>query len=95
MFLPFGFKILNAFKISITKSTEMEFFYEAIMTTLKQRKESKTRRNDLVDLMLDAIKGDLKNEGGDSEQQFEKDGKLNHEVNKKGDLDEFSIGNVQ
>ena len=73
----------------------MEFFYEAIMTTLKQRKESKTRRNDLVDLMLDAIKGDLKNEGGDSEQQFEKDGKLNHEVNKKGDLDEFSIGTVQ
>ena len=67
------------------------------MTTLKQRKESKTRRNDLVDLMLDAIKGDLKNEAGDrdSEQQFEKDGKLNHEVTKKGDLDEFSIGNVQ
>ena len=97
VFLPFGFKILSALNLSITKSTEMEFFYEAIMTTLKQRKESKTRRNDLVDLMLDAIKGDLKNEAGDrdSDQQFEKDGKLNHEVTKKGDLDEFSIGNVQ
>ena len=48
---------------------ETEFFYEVLLESLKQRRQSKTRRNDLVDLMLDAIKGDLDHE----EEQNEAD----------------------
>ena len=60
--------------ISFSKSTETDFFYNAVMSSLKQRRETKTRRNDLVDLMMDAMKGELIN-GKDDEvekEQFDK-----------------------
>ncbi len=49
------------------------FFYDVLMTSLKARRESKTRRNDLVDMMLDAIKGELNEEHNEhADDQFEK-----------------------
>ena len=35
------------------------FFQRVVEASIKQRKESKTRRNDLVDLMIDATEGTL------------------------------------
>ena len=59
LFLPYGKKLLNAMGKSIFfKKIETEFFYEVLLESLKQRRESKYRRNDLVDLMLDALQGD-------------------------------------
>ncbi len=83
-------KILSVLKISVMKVTETEFFYDAVMASLKHRRESKTRRNDLVDLMMDAIKGDIEHEEEGHEEQFEKDAKLDH-VHKKGEFDELTI----
>ena len=37
MFMPMGFKIMNFFKIPITKATETEFFYDVVMASLKSR----------------------------------------------------------
>jgi hypothetical protein len=48
---------MRLLKIPFTKEEETNFFYEVVVESLKQRRESKVRRNDLVDLMMDAIKG--------------------------------------
>lgn len=45
---------------------------------------------DLVDLMLDAIKGEVAEDVDQQEEQFEKDAKLNHQT-KKGEFDELTI----
>ena len=57
--LPFdlGITMMRLLKIPFTKSEETLFFYEVVVESLKQRRESKVRRNDLIDLMMDAIKG--------------------------------------
>ena len=88
--IPGGSRFLRFFNVSITKETETEFFYEVIMSSLKQRRESKHRRNDLIDLMMDAIKGDIKHDELGNQDQFEKDAKLDH-VPKKGEFDEMVI----
>lgn len=88
--IPYGVQILNALKISVSKETETEFFYEAIMSSLRERRKSKNRRNDLVDLMMDAIKGDIEHDKDGEDDQFEKDAKLNH-VSKRDEFDELTI----
>ena len=72
--LPGGIYILRALNLSVTENTSTEFFYEAVMSTLNHGRETKIRRNDLIDLMLDAIKGDLDEDENENEEQeqFEK-----------------------
>ena len=86
--LPFdlGGIILRFFNISISKSQETEFFYDVIVNALKNRRDSKSRRNDLLDMMLDAIKGDLENIENveKSQDQFQRDSKLKRVSNIKG-----------
>ena len=72
VFLPGGNKILSAMKTSVMRETETEFFYSAIMSSLNHRRQTKTRRNDLIDLMLDAIKGEMETGADEEEEQFEK-----------------------
>ena len=48
---------MRLLKIAVTKAEETNFFYEVVLESLKQRRESKVRRNDMIDLMMDAIKG--------------------------------------
>ena len=59
-------------KTSVMRETETEFFYSAIMSSLNHRRQTKTRRNDLIDLMLDAIKGEMETGADEEEEQFEK-----------------------
>ena len=69
--LPGGQKLMRTFGISVMPwIKETNFFYQAIMSSINHRREHKTRRNDLIDLMLDAIKGDLDDDV--HEDQFEK-----------------------
>jgi len=56
--MPGGYHILNALNVSLTKDTETGFFYQAILSSLNHRRQENERRNDLIDLMLDAIKGE-------------------------------------
>ena len=93
LILPFGLgaKILGATGKSVfSKVVETNFFCDVLKESLKLRRESHQRRNDLVDLMLDAIKGDLDAADDKDEEQFEKDAKLKHTA-KKGTFDEFEI----
>ena len=65
--------MLRLLRIPFTKGEETEFFYEVVLESLKQRRESKRRRNDLIDLMMDAIKGDVSEDDHENnEEQFEK-----------------------
>jgi len=74
---------LEGLNINIWKKKETKFFYEVILSTIKTRREGRQeRRNDLVDLMMDSIKQDIKLEEDEKqEEQYEKDMKL--EVDKK------------
>ena len=102
MFVPYGKNVLNMLgKSTFFKDKETEFFYNVLLESLKQRRQSKVRRNDLVDLMLDAIKGDLdQDDHHEDDNQFDIDAKLKHESSKKHEFDELvvvatAIGNVQ
>ena len=93
LLLPFGLgkRILNAMGKSVFfRVTETHFFYDVLKESLKLRKQSNQRRNDLVDLMLDAIKGDLDSADDKDEEQFEKDAKFKHTA-KRGTFDELEI----
>ena len=59
------------------------------METLRQRKQSKTKRNDLIDMMLDAVKGELEQDKEEEKEQFEKDAEIHHQANAR--LDEEAI----
>jgi len=58
LLLPFdlGVGIFRFLKICVSKREETEFFYNVIRSALKYRKDSNSRRNDLLDMMVDAIK---------------------------------------
>ena len=62
------------------------------MKTIKMRRETKERKNDLIDLMLDAIKEEKTVDGNEAEEldQYEKDMKLNHKRKGK-QIDELHV----
>ena len=73
--LPGGLSLFKTLNIANFKPTEAQFFYDVITATLRERERVKIRRNDLVDMILDAAK--------DPDQQTEQmeecsDSKLNH-----------------
>merc|ERR1711915_321232 len=54
-FIPGAPSLFKLFKINTFKPTETRFFRDIILKTIHQRKASKERKNDLIDLMLDCI----------------------------------------
>ena len=64
----FGPKLLKVFDWSVFPKDSTLFLAEVIKQTLRKRQESKMRRNDLIDLMMDAIKGDLDQEQEELDQ---------------------------
>ena len=94
LFVPFniGFHILQFFGWTIFKDKETQFFYNVVSATLKHRRETRTRRNDLIDMMVDAIKGDIEHDQDAYEDQFDQDAKLKtHLAPKKGQFEELTI----
>nr|AIL94151.1 cytochrome P450 CYP3026A3 [Tigriopus japonicus] len=89
--LPGGKEFLNFFGSPINKKHVTLFFYDIIRGTIEHRMKTKTRRNDLVDLMIDAMKADTPpEEDKDTEGQFDQDAKLNHKVVSK-QMDEITM----
>jgi len=86
--IPFGPTILKTFNMNVFPEKPTKFFYDVVLQTINSRKEAKSRRNDLVDMMIDAVKGDLDQNENETDQ-FYKDAKLDHKVTKK--LSEFEI----
>ena len=63
-----------------------KFLMHVIEASFKQRKESKSKRNDLLDMMMEAIEGNLEDSESDnmhSTDQFEKDSKIMGTIKKK------------
>ncbi|TRY75154.1 hypothetical protein TCAL_08536 [Tigriopus californicus] len=86
--------ICKTMKVSFFKPDEAMFFYGAISATIKHRMETQTRKNDLIDLMIDAIhannkpvEDELKPEDSN---QYDQDSRLNHKV-KTGAIDELMV----
>ena len=57
---------LSAAQVPFFKPKETQFFYDMVTQTMKHRMETGTRRNDLIDLMLDAMR-ESEAEGKDKE----------------------------
>nr|APH81388.1 cytochrome P450 CYP3026A2 [Tigriopus kingsejongensis] len=53
--MPGGVKLMELMNIPVMKGPETEFFLKIIRDTIAHRLLTKTRRNDLVDLMIDAM----------------------------------------
>merc|ERR1719422_2331781 len=77
------------FKINTIYPTETKFFRDIILQSIKLRRQTGERKNDLIDLMLDAIKEEHETEEDGEEDQYERDMKLNHK--RKKQIDEFDI----
>lgn len=78
--IPGGHTIHKALDIGIIKPKETKFFMTVIKETIKQRRETGARRNDIVDLMIDCIKNIDITDANDKldETQYDKDMKMNH-----------------
>merc|ERR1711970_744858 len=91
-FIPGVPEICELFKINFFKPKETKFFRDIIMQTIRARKETKERKNDLIDLMLDCIKEDTKEVTMDEPtDQFEQDMKLTSNNKSKHNLDELTV----
>jgi hypothetical protein len=80
IFVPGGKWMMGMLGISVLKEKTTLFFYNAIKATVEHRLNTKERRNDLVDLMIDAMKDELTDIDQDADKldQYEKDAILNH-----------------
>ena len=85
-------KIYDMLNINVFKPKETKFFVDAIRKTIKQRRATKERRNDLIDLMLDAMNEEFTPSSENSEglDQYDQDMKLEH-VSKIKEFDEKTI----
>ena len=76
--------------IPISKAEETEFFYTVIETTLQQRQSSGMKRNDLIDMMLDAMKNPYQSaQDEEVTDQYEQDAKF--EYKHKKELDTMTL----
>ncbi len=58
--IPGMAKVFNFLKISLFKQKETEFFIDVLERTLRERKQNPSlRKNDLIDMMAEAIKGEI------------------------------------
>ena len=90
MLIPGMAKMMRVLGMNTFKPKETMFFANIVRKTIQQRKASKERKDDLIDLMLDAMEG-LKDESQEeNEDQYEADMKLSHKANGKN-LDEMSF----
>jgi len=91
-FIPGVPQLLSLLKINTFKPKETKFFRDIITQTIRTRRNTKERKNDLVDLMLDCIKEDstveYEEEAGD---QYEEDMKLSHNKKSKHNMDETTV----
>ena len=67
-FVPGVAQIFKALNINILHPKSVTFFRDVVLQTLKARKDSKDKRNDLIDMILDCSKDENDNEEEDDDQ---------------------------
>jgi cytochrome P450 len=94
-FIPGVAQLCSFLKINTFKAKETKFFRDIIVQTIRARKETKDKQNDLVDLMLDCIKDDVTIDVDDDEDeasdQYEEDMKLSYSKKCKQSMDELTV----
>ena len=65
-------QLLDAVKFPVLKPEATRFFMDTITQTVRHRIETKTRRNDLIDLMIDAMRSDGAEVDDDDEAERDK-----------------------
>merc|ERR1712013_357996 len=90
MMLPGMAKFMRLMGMNSFKPKETMFFASIVTKTIQQRKASKERKDDLIDLMIDAMEGLKDEEQEENKDQYEADMKLAHKTNIKN-LDEMSF----
>ncbi len=87
VFIPGGVFLMKKFQISIFKPQETQFFVETVKSTLSHRQKVGQKRNDLVDMMMAAMKNNLETKQEEIVDQYEKDAILYHNSRKTLDND--------
>jgi len=97
-FVPGVGHLMNYFEMNTFKPKESRFFVNIIRKTIEERKASKVRKNDLVDLMLDCIKQEDEEASEDDSgiddqdhEQYDQDMKLKDIKKGKHNLDESTV----
>jgi len=86
-----GFNLFfETFNINIIKKDATKFLYDIITRTLSERRSSKERKNDLIDMMLDALKN-IEVDENEDQDQYEKDMKLNVDKKHKDITDDMVV----
>ena len=82
--MPGGKLIMKYLNMSVFKIKETLYFYDVVKSTVTHRNKTGQRRNDLIDMMIEAMKNNLKNtEEQEVEDQYDKDAILNHHGKKE------------
>nr|AIL94150.1 cytochrome P450 CYP3026A1 [Tigriopus japonicus] len=93
--VPRGRALLECLGVPLQKKAPTMFLYDIITQTVDHRLRTKTRRNDLVDLMIDAMKADPQSSNHPEEpvedSQFDKDAKLNAPDFQPLNVDEMTL----
>lgn len=78
LLIPGMSKVFGKLGFSVMKPKATKFFYDSLINIIKSRRESKIRRNDMIDLLLDTMKGEGEGKEEDEfkDDQFEMDSKL-------------------
>jgi len=91
-FIPGVPQFCEFFKINSFKPKETRFFRDIIQQTIRTRRETQERKNDLVDLMLDCMKDDTQADAAEEPaDQYEKDMKLTDNKKSKQKMDEITV----
>jgi len=90
MMIPGMAKMMRLMGMNTFKPKQTMFFVNIVKKTIQQRKASKERKGDLIDLMLDAMEGLKEEDEEENEDQYEADMKMTHKANGK-DIDEMGF----
>lgn len=94
--IPGVARLYDALNINVMHPRETGFFVNVIRQTIQHRRESGVRRNDLIDMMLDAMKNDNNDNCDDSKDtldqydQYDRDMKMDYQSKIEG-FDETTI----
>jgi cytochrome P450 len=91
-FLPGVAQFCEFFKINTMKPRETRFFRDIVLQTIRTRRETKVKRNDLIDMMLECLKNDVQTEvENEPPDQYEADMKLTNNKKSKKNIDETTV----
>ena len=86
LMMPGGKRIIDFFNLAIFKPKQTQFIVDVVRQTIKERSQNNYRRNDLIDMMIDAMKGvDKETQTDEPKDQYEKDATFHHKPKKEFD----------